>query len=106
MTDALTQMKLTPAVAAMGVLVTALSFSAWGLERGSATAVGAVLSVLNWMALRWLLGRLTANGRQNLERRTRISRSRREQAAATATATATATEPILQWREVPVSDAC
>lgn len=32
----------------------ALAFALWGAERGLAAFVGAGLSVLNWLALRWL----------------------------------------------------
>lgn len=36
----------------------ALAFALWGVERGIAASVGASLSVLNWLALRWLTGRI------------------------------------------------
>jgi hypothetical protein len=36
----------------------ALAFALWGAERGFAALVGASLSVLNWLALRWLTGRI------------------------------------------------
>jgi hypothetical protein len=36
----------------------ALAFALWGAERGIAASVGAGLSVLNWLALRWLTGRI------------------------------------------------
>ena len=36
----------------------ASAFALWGAERGVAALVGASLSVLNWLALRWLTGRI------------------------------------------------
>ena len=36
----------------------ASAFALWGTERGVAALVGAGLSVLNWLALRWLTGRI------------------------------------------------
>lgn len=38
--------------------ISALAFGLWGVERGIAASVGAGLSVLNWLALRWLTGRI------------------------------------------------
>jgi hypothetical protein len=36
----------------------ALAFAIWGVTRGTAAAIGATLSVLNWFALRWLTERI------------------------------------------------
>jgi hypothetical protein len=36
----------------------ASAFALWGTQRGVAALVGAGLSVLNWLALRWLTGRI------------------------------------------------
>jgi len=36
----------------------ALAFGMWGVTRGLAALVGATLSVLNWLALRWLTERI------------------------------------------------
>jgi len=51
----------TPRITRTLLLIAAL-FALWSPARGLATAVGAGLSLLNWLALRWLAGRILDNG--------------------------------------------
>lgn len=51
---------LTGMLALLGVAITLACWMVWGTERGVAAGMGAALSVLNWMSLRWLVGRVIA----------------------------------------------
>ncbi|HEX5658111.1 MAG TPA: hypothetical protein VFX59_12990 [Polyangiales bacterium] len=42
--------------------VTCVAFALWGAQRGTAAAIGAGLSLINWFALRWLVSRMFEGG--------------------------------------------
>ena len=44
----------------IAILIAAVTFAVWGLDRGIAAFVGGAVSVLNWTALRWLTRRIMA----------------------------------------------
>lgn len=58
MTNALATSKPTRVLLLIAGCIVALAFVQWGPVRGSAALVGAVLSLLNWFALRWFTARL------------------------------------------------
>lgn len=49
---------LTGVLALLGVVITLSCFAAWGTERGVAAAIGSTVGVLNWISLRWLVGKM------------------------------------------------
>lgn len=49
---------LTGVLALLGIGITLACWGAWGAERGAAAAIGSALSVLNWVSLRFLVGRI------------------------------------------------
>lgn len=51
---------LTGVLALLGVAITLCCWTAWGPARGAAAAVGSTVSVLNWVSMRWLIGRILA----------------------------------------------
>ncbi|HEX6241277.1 MAG TPA: ATP synthase subunit I [Polyangiales bacterium] len=56
--NALATPRTTRLLLLIAVGFVASAFALWGAERGVAALVGASLSVLNWLALRWLTGRI------------------------------------------------
>lgn len=59
-------LRMTKPLLLIAALVVALAFALWGAPRGIAALVGALLSLGNWFALRWLASRLatpSAGGR-------------------------------------------
>jgi hypothetical protein len=58
MTNALATPKTTRLLLLIAACLVALAYVQWGAVRGTATLVGAGLSLLNWLALRWLTARI------------------------------------------------
>ncbi|MET0287638.1 MAG: hypothetical protein ABW352_24335, partial [Polyangiales bacterium] len=54
--------RMTRPLLLIAASVTCLAFALWGAQRGTAAAVGAALSVLNWFVLRWLVSRMFDGG--------------------------------------------
>jgi hypothetical protein len=54
--------RMTRPLLLIAASVTCLAFALWGAQRGAAAAVGAVLSVMNWFVLRWLVSRMFSGG--------------------------------------------
>jgi hypothetical protein len=54
--------RMTRPLLLIAASVTCLAFALWGAQRGSAAAVGALLSVINWFVLRWLVSRMFNGG--------------------------------------------
>lgn len=50
--------KTTRVLLLIAAVFVALAFGMWGQERGVAAAVGAVVSIANWLVLRWLTSRI------------------------------------------------
>lgn len=50
--------KTTRVLLLIAAAFVAVAFGLWGQARGVAALVGAVVSVVNWLALRWLTGRI------------------------------------------------
>jgi hypothetical protein len=50
--------RMTRPLLLIAASVVCLAFALWGQQRGVAAAVGAVLSLANWFALRWLVARM------------------------------------------------
>ncbi len=46
------------AVPLFAAAITIVSFAVWGVDRGVAAAAGGAASVLNWVALRWIVARI------------------------------------------------
>lgn len=58
MTNALATPKTTRLLLLIAACLVTLAYAQWGVVRGTATLVGAGLSLLNWLALRWLTARI------------------------------------------------
>jgi hypothetical protein len=58
MTTALASTKSARLLLVIAAGFVALAFGMWGVTRGLAALIGATLSVLNWLALRWLTERI------------------------------------------------
>jgi hypothetical protein len=58
MTTALASIKSARLLLVIAAGFVALAFGMWGVTRGLAALIGATLSVLNWLALRWLTERI------------------------------------------------
>jgi hypothetical protein len=51
--------RMSAAVAAMGVALTAITFVVSGESFALGTGVGAAIAVANWMLIQWIVGRVT-----------------------------------------------
>jgi hypothetical protein len=52
--------RISRTMIALALAISALAFVNGGMDRGVAATVGAGLSVINWLALRWFAGRIMA----------------------------------------------
>ena len=50
--------RISRTMIALAVAISALAFVNGGMDRGVAATIGAGLSVVNWLALRWFAGRI------------------------------------------------
>jgi hypothetical protein len=62
MTIAIATPKTTRILLLIAACFVALAYAQWGAERGLAALVGATLSLLNWLALRWFTSRIVDSG--------------------------------------------
>ncbi len=51
--------RMSAAVAAMGIALTAIAFFVKGQGFAAGTGVGAAVAVANWMLIQWIVGRVT-----------------------------------------------
>jgi len=58
MTTSIATDKTTRVLLLIAATFVAIAFGLWGQARGVAALVGAVLSVINWLVLRWLTSRI------------------------------------------------
>jgi hypothetical protein len=62
MNQAAISTKIARTLLVFGAAISALSFANWGVDRGIAATVGAAVGMANWLALRWIGGRLVNGG--------------------------------------------